>query len=169
MPCAAQWPPGRGRLGLSRQADLTHDWLADQGSLHRSPPVEVGTAHRFQGREFDVVVLDLVEDGRTLGRTGLGDLGSDRDFARTGARLFNVGATRARRRVYIVAAWSAVSRAATGTVLAHVRELATPGPDRRILGVRAAHLLGMCDDSCATPMPSPPPMPPGAFPNCRRE
>ncbi|WP_371098340.1 AAA domain-containing protein [Streptomyces sanglieri] len=125
------------------QADLTHDWLADQGSLHRSPPVEVGTAHRFQGREFDVVVLDLVEDGRTLGWTGLGDLGSDRDFARTGARLFNVGATRARRRVYIVAAWSAVSRAATGTVLAHVREMATPGPDRRILGVRAAHLLGM--------------------------
>lgn len=125
------------------QADLTHDWLADQGSLHRSPPVEVRTAHRFQGREFDVVVLDLVEDGRTLGWTGLGDLGSDRDFVRTGARLFNVGATRARRRVYIVAAWSAASRAATGTVLAHVREMATPGPDRRVLGVRAAHLLGM--------------------------
>lgn len=127
----------------SAQADITHDWLADQDSLHRSPAVEVGTAHRFQGREFDVVVLDLVEDGKRLGWTGVGKLDDDWEFARNGARLFNVGATRARRRVYIIAAWWAIDQAAEGTVLSHVKALATPGPDRRILGVRAAQLLGL--------------------------
>ncbi|GHH02895.1 AAA domain-containing protein [Streptomyces lanatus] len=125
------------------QADITHDWLADQDSLHRSPAVEVGTAHRFQGREFDVVVLDLVEDGRRLGWTGRGSMQDPWDYARNGARLFNVGATRARRRVYVVAAWAAISQAKEGTVLAHVRDLATPGPNRRILGVRASQLLGL--------------------------
>ncbi|MEV0635710.1 AAA domain-containing protein [Streptomyces sp. NPDC050619] len=125
------------------QADITHDWLADQDSLNRSPAVEVGTAHRFQGREFDVVVLDLVEDGRRPGWTVKGRMDDADAFNRDGARLFNVGATRARRRVYIIASWAAISRADHGTVLAHVRELATPGPERRVLGVRAAQLLGL--------------------------
>ena len=44
------------------------DYLDDQGSLHQMAPIEVGTAHSFQGREFDIVVLDNVEDGVRPGR-----------------------------------------------------------------------------------------------------
>jgi hypothetical protein len=127
------------------QANITHDWLADQNHLNRTPAVEVGTAHSFQGREFDVVILDLVEDGVRTGWTGHGRMNDSWDFAHTGARLFNVGATRARRRVYIVAAWSAVHRAKAGTVLHHVAEMAQPGPERRVHGVRAQQFLGLPD------------------------
>ncbi|MFI0978908.1 AAA domain-containing protein [Streptomyces sp. NPDC021093] len=128
------------------QANITHDWLADQNHLNRTPTVEVGTAHSFQGREFDVVILDLVEDGGHPGWTSHGRMNDPWDHAHTGARLFNVGATRARRRVYIVAAWSAVNGAKAGTVLHHVAALAQPGPERRVLGIRAQQFLGLPED-----------------------
>ncbi|MFI5530526.1 AAA domain-containing protein [Kitasatospora sp. NPDC051853] len=125
------------------QAQVTHDWLHDQGRLFRTPEVEVGTAHRFQGREFDVVILDLVEDGVLAGWAAVGDFKDSRPYPRDGARLFNVGATRARQRVYVLAAWEAVARAASGTVLAHVRDMARAEPEALVRGVRSDHLVGL--------------------------
>ncbi|MGA5217422.1 AAA domain-containing protein [Streptomyces cinereoruber] len=125
------------------QAQVTHDWLHDQGSLFRTPAVEVGTAHRFQGREFDVVVLDLVEDGVLSGWTAAGDFKDARPFPKDGARLFNVGATRARQRVYVIAAWDALARAANGTVLAQLRDMARAQPEALVRGVRSDNLLGL--------------------------
>ncbi|MFF0388836.1 AAA domain-containing protein [Kitasatospora sp. NPDC004615] len=125
------------------QAQVTHDWLHDQGHLFRTPEVEVGTAHRFQGREFDVVILDLVEDGVLAGWAAVGDFKDLRSYPRDGARLFNVGATRARQRVYVLAAWDAVARAANGTVLAQLRDMARAEPEALVRGVRSDHLLGL--------------------------
>ncbi|MFE5329333.1 AAA domain-containing protein [Embleya sp. NPDC056575] len=125
------------------QAQVTHDWLHDQGRLFRSPAVEVGTAHRFQGREFDVVVLDLVEDGVLSGWTAAGNFRDARAFAKDGARLFNVGATRARQRVYVIAAWEALAKAANGTVLAQLRDMARAEPEALVRGVRSGQLLGL--------------------------
>ncbi|MFJ9523756.1 AAA domain-containing protein [Kitasatospora sp. NPDC101801] len=125
------------------QAQVTHDWLHDQGRLFRTPAVEVGTAHSFQGREFDVVILDLVEDGVLSGWTAAGDFKDARAYAKDGARLFNVGATRARQRVYVIAAWDALARAANGTVLAQLRNMARAEPEALVRGVRSGQLLGL--------------------------
>ncbi|MFC0600199.1 AAA domain-containing protein [Streptomyces palmae] len=125
------------------QAQVTHDWLHDQGRLFRTPSVEVGTAHRFQGREFDVVILDLVEDGVLPGWTAVGDLEDVRPYRKDGARLFNVGATRARQRVYVIAAWDALAKAADGTVLAQLRDMAKAEPEALVRGVRSDQLLGL--------------------------
>ncbi|MFI9274851.1 AAA domain-containing protein [Kitasatospora sp. NPDC052896] len=127
------------------QAQVTHDWLQDQGLLFRTPAVEVGTAHRFQGREFDVVILDLVEDGVLPGWTAVGDFKDARSYPRDGARLFNVGATRARQRVYVLAAWGALAGAANGTVLAQLRDMARAEPEALVRGVRSDQLLGLPD------------------------
>ncbi|MBV6703477.1 hypothetical protein KV557_41495, partial [Kitasatospora aureofaciens] len=125
------------------QAQVTHDWLHDQGRLFRAPAVEVGTAHSFQGREFDVVILDLVEDGVLPGWAAAGDFKAARSYPRDGARLFNVGATRARQRVYVLAAWDALARAGNGTVLAHVRDMARAEPEALVRGARSDQLLGL--------------------------
>ncbi|WP_433342022.1 AAA domain-containing protein [Streptomyces sp. CA-253872] len=125
------------------QAQVTHDWLQDQDRLFRTPAVEVGTAHSFQGREFDVVILDLVEDGVRPGWTAAGDFKDLRPFPRDGARLFTVGATRARQRVYVLAAWRALLAAGDGTVLAHVRDMVRSEPEALVRGVRAGRLLGL--------------------------
>ena len=51
------------------QQQLVQDILNESGA---SPQIEVGTSHRFQGREFDTVIFDLVEDGK--GWIAQGDL-----------------------------------------------------------------------------------------------
>lgn len=125
------------------QARITRDWLNDQDLLFRAPVVEVGTAHSFQGREFDVVILDLVEDGRWPGWISSGDFTAAEAYARNGARLLTVGATRARRRVYILTAWRALTHAKPGTALAHLAALATDPAGPRVTGVRATQVLGL--------------------------
>lgn len=95
------------------------------------PPAAVGTVPALQGREFDVVVLDLVEDGR-------GQVARSRD-GRDGARLMGAGGTGARRRLYLVADAVAIL-AATAGPLAAVRE----GVDRGDIDVvSAAGVLGV--------------------------
>lgn len=61
---------------------------------------DVSTVHRYQGDERGTVVLDLV-DARGLGRLS-GFLSATR-LSDAGARLINVGASRARRRLIVVA------------------------------------------------------------------
>lgn len=98
-----------------------------------SPRAEVGTAHRFQGREFDTVIFDLVENGG--GWVASGALRGNID----GLRVFNVGTTRARRRLYVIVNGAAVRRAATGPLRA-LRHLEDAGA---LSVVRAARVLGL--------------------------
>ncbi|MEV0006414.1 AAA domain-containing protein [Micromonospora sp. NPDC050980] len=76
------------------QVEATLEALRDQESTTK-PVTEVGTAHRFQGREFPIVVFDLVEDTRDkrwIARASLRGSTWERD----GTRLFNVAVTRTR-------------------------------------------------------------------------
>jgi AAA domain len=75
------------------QLDIVKDVLNESGA---NPQIEAGTSHRFQGREFDTVIFDLVEDGK--GWVARGDLTGGR-WAAGGLRMFNVGITRARQRL----------------------------------------------------------------------
>jgi hypothetical protein len=103
------------------QAEATleafRDHEPDQGD-----PTEVGTAHRFQGREFDVVVFDLVEDHTD--RRWMARARADRPgFFREGFRLFTVAATRAKTRLYLVGSRTQIAEAAHGTPLGTVATL----------------------------------------------
>ena len=85
---------------------------------------EVGTAHRFQGREFPIVVFDTVENRDGRGRDGGWMAGASLtggDWKRGGVQLFNVAATRAQQTLYILASRSAVERAKESTPFAHLR------------------------------------------------
>jgi AAA domain/PLD-like domain len=115
------------------QADLVQDLLNESGA---NPQIEVGTSHRFQGREFDTVIFDLVEDGRQRGWVASGTLEGTR-WEASGLRLFNVGITRARRKLYLIANAAAVGKARTGP-LRGVRHLLGR---REIQVVRAADVL----------------------------
>lgn len=125
------------------QVDATRDYLDDQDSTRHPTSVDVGTAHSFQGREFDIVIMDLVEDGIQPGWAMSGKLDSDKPFARDGARLLNVGVSRARRRVYVVTSWRSLRRAKPGTVLTALHDLAVEGRDPMVKGLRAARYLGL--------------------------
>ena len=75
--------------------------------------------HRFQGREFPIVVFDLVED--SAGSRWMAQA-SPRGgkFGREGLRLFTVAVTRARTRLYIIGSRQRIDAAPQGTPLAHV-------------------------------------------------
>ncbi len=68
--------------------------------------IECGTAHRFQGRQFDIVVFDLMQDDRVRW-AGAADLAGDARRA-SAAKLLNVALTRTRRRLYVIADWDFV-------------------------------------------------------------
>jgi superfamily I DNA/RNA helicase len=116
------------------QVDATlsalHDVKVDQS-------VPVGTAHAFQGREFDTVIFDLVEDGKGW----ISKARTDRNpFAYGGVRLFGVGITRTRHRLYLITDLQKAVRPATGaTPLGYINRL---GPANVEL-CRAGTLLGL--------------------------
>ena len=114
------------------QQQLVQDILSESGA---SPHIEVGTSHRFQGREFDTVIFDLVEDGK--GWVAQGDLQGTK-WKADGVRLFNVGITRAQRRLYLIANVATIHQAETGPPHA-VRQLLDAD---RIQVVSAAEVLG---------------------------
>lgn len=106
--------------------------------------IDVGTSHAFQGREFDVVVFDMLENGENrnghrLGWVGQGTRHRDNNWLLSGLRLFNVATTRARRRLYLIGTATALEVAPTGP-LAHVRDLVESGAVQHI---RARDLLGL--------------------------
>lgn len=117
------------------QVDATQAAL-DDSSLGRATPV--GTSHKFQGRQFDTVLADLVEDGN--GRMVTADLRGN-DFAIDSARLFNVAATRPRSRLYVLVGRRALDRTRNGPLTA-LRSMVAAGRARR---VDADSLLGMFD------------------------
>lgn len=95
---------------------------------------EVGTAHRFQGREFPVVVFDLVEDddkGRWMAAPG-------RTARNDGLRLFTVAVTRTRSRLYLIGSRQQIGRAKDGSPLRAARGLLETG---RIRCVAASTLI----------------------------
>jgi hypothetical protein len=99
------------------QLRLTEAAVLDAGLDER---VEVGWPPRFQGRRFQVGVLDLVEGGRDRGWIAGSRLDGTRHELR-GLRLFNLGVTRAER-TYLLADRAAIERAERGP-LAHVGDL----------------------------------------------
>ncbi len=133
-----------GKIGVvvpyNAQAKATHDLLAESPC---GPDIEVGTAHTFQGRECDVVIFDLVEDGR--GWMAQASLSGD-PYALGGLRVFNVATTRARHRLYLIADGAAIQRARSGPLQA-VRTMIDEGAIERI---RASDVLGL-DDHDAPP------------------
>jgi hypothetical protein len=65
--------------------------------------VACGTAHSFQGREFDTVIVDLMQDDRPRW-AGIADLhGTEHQIA--AAKLLNVALTRTRRHLYLIGDW----------------------------------------------------------------
>jgi superfamily I DNA and/or RNA helicase len=102
------------------QAEATLEAVRDVES--GGPLAEVGTAHRFQGREFPVVVFDTVEgaDGRDLWMSMAHRGPGSSDWARNGVRLFNVAATRVQTRLYVIGSWERVSSAKKGTAFSSV-------------------------------------------------
>jgi AAA domain-containing protein len=70
--------------------------------------IQCGTAHRFQGREFDTVIVDLMQDSRPRW-SGTADLqGTDHQVA--AAKLLNVALTRAKTRLYLIGDWDFILR-----------------------------------------------------------
>jgi hypothetical protein len=121
------------------QADATLEALRDVES-GSGPLAEVGTAHRFQGREFPVVVFDTVEgaDGRELWMSLAHREPDASHWARNGVRLFNVAATRVRTRLYVIGSWERMRAARNGRAFMHLAALVgTPGVRR----LRASHLI----------------------------
>ncbi|WP_197043620.1 AAA domain-containing protein [Saccharothrix sp. NRRL B-16314] len=131
---------------FKQQAEATLAALRDVGPDFVVP---VGTAHSFQGREFDTVIFDLVEDGQGWISKARSDRGS---FEYSAVRLFGVGITRARHRLYlIVNSQLAVKGAVGNSPLGAVRRLAQAG---RIQWVRAGALLGLEDEHEYKPVSS---------------
>lgn len=131
-------PDGVGVVTTFRQqVEATHAALRDSG---QNLTVPVGTAHAFQGREFDSVIFDLVEDG--AGWINAAKWHGE-NFERNGVRLFGVGITRARRRLYVIANGNRAVKGAQGeTPLGAFRRL---GEEKRVQWCRASVLLGMAD------------------------
>ncbi|MFC0623259.1 AAA domain-containing protein [Kribbella deserti] len=87
------------------------------------PLAEVGTAHRFQGREFPIVVFDLVEgsDGKALWMAQAGRGPGTNGWKQDGLRLFNVAITRVQTRLYLLGSRQRIAEAVPGTVFAELK------------------------------------------------
>lgn len=122
------------------QADTTLEALRDVEPDGR-PLAEVGTAHRFQGREFPVVVFDTVESAyeKPMWMGQASRLPGSNSWKQSGVRLFNVATTRVRHRLYVIASRERVLAAGPGTALGHLGALVR---DRQqVRSVQAASLI----------------------------
>jgi hypothetical protein len=121
------------------QAEATLEALRDVEPDGR-PLAEVGTAHRFQGREFPVVVLDTVESayGPPLWIGKASQLPGSNRWKQGGVRLFNVATTRAQHRLYVIASRQRVSTARPGTALGHLDTLLS---ERLVRSIQATRLI----------------------------
>jgi hypothetical protein len=123
------------------QQEATQAALDDSALAMATP---VGTSHKFQGRQFDTVLADLVEDGR--GRMARADLRGG-DYSADSVRLFNVAATRPRSRLYVLVGRGALEQARNGP-LAALQSMVSAGRASR---VDANSLLGMFDTDPPSP------------------
>ncbi|WP_433792665.1 AAA domain-containing protein [Actinoplanes sp. CA-252034] len=119
-----------------RQVEATLEALRDH-ETGDSLVTEVGTAHRFQGREFPIVVFDMVEDEydtRWMAEASL----TKSLFLRDGIRLFNVAITRTQHRLYLIGSWKRIEDAAAGTPFGYIAELIRT---KRARVIHANHLV----------------------------
>jgi hypothetical protein len=126
------------------QQELIQNMLSESDT---SPQIEAGTAYRFQGREFDTVIFDLVEDGTGWIAQGRMHAGPRK---LSGLRTFNVGVTRAKRRLYLIANAAAIQRSRTGPLHA-VQQLLEAG---QIHLVRATEILDLPAEPAGDPIAS---------------
>ena len=107
------------------QAEATLEALRDTEGGSGGLLAEVGTAHRFQGREFPVVVFDTVEDdyGDGLWMACASRSPEATTWARNGVRLFNVAATRAQTRLYVIGSRRRIQAAGAHTPMGALAEL----------------------------------------------
>lgn len=97
--------------------------------------VACGTAHSFQGREFDTVIVDLMQDDQPRW-VGVADLrGTERQIA--AAKLLNVALTRTQRHLYLIGDWDFIQRYRSPGM----RALAALDGDPGFRVVDAAYLL----------------------------
>ncbi|MEV7966979.1 AAA domain-containing protein [Sphaerisporangium sp. NPDC088356] len=86
---------------------------------------EVGTAHRFQGREFPIVIFDTVEgqygDGMWMAQASM--MPGASGWQQKGGRLFNVAVTRVQTRLYVVGSRERILNAPPTTVFGHIAQL----------------------------------------------
>jgi hypothetical protein len=105
----------------THQADATLEAFRDREHADTNP-TDVGTAHRFQGREFDIVVFDLVEDHLQPRRMATAHP-KGAAFDRESLRLFTVAVTRTRHRLYLIGSRTRINNARPGTPLAQLAPL----------------------------------------------
>lgn len=121
------------------QAEATLEALRDMEPGGR-PLAEVGTAHRFQGREFPIVVFDTVEPwhdgGLWMGQASR--LPGSTSWHQDGVRLFNVATTRVQHRLYVIASRDRIRNARPGTAFGHLGVLLG---DRKVRTVPATGLV----------------------------
>ncbi|ASW53120.1 hypothetical protein CIK06_01365 [Plantactinospora sp. KBS50] len=104
-----------------RQVEATLESLRDH-ETGTTLVTEVGTAHRFQGREFPIVVFDTVED--EYDTRWMAEANRTKSaFLRDGIRLFNVAITRTQHRLYLIASLRRIEAAAADTPFGHLAEL----------------------------------------------
>jgi AAA domain-containing protein/phospholipase D-like protein len=118
------------------QAEATLEAFRDQETAS-ADVTEVGTAHRFQGREFPIVVFDMVEEQGMPRQIALASLSGKR-YERDGVRLFNVAVTRAQTRLYLIGSGKRVASAPAGTPLAQIASMIRA---RQARVVKAAALI----------------------------
>lgn len=118
------------------QADATLEALRDH-EVGTGAVTEVGTAHRFQGREFQVVIFDLVEDEHR--RRWMAEASRNgTNYERNGVRLFTVAVTRAKTRLYLIGSRRRVDAAPRGTPLGYIAGMLRTG---QVDAVRATELI----------------------------
>ena len=101
----------------NHQVDATLEALRDHEA--GTGITEVGTVHRFQGREFPVVVFDLVEDEYDQRWMALASPRGGK-WPRDGIHLFTVAVTRAQTRLYLIGSRKQIDAAPDGTPLAQI-------------------------------------------------
>lgn len=80
---------------------------AVQGAFRKANlDIEAGTSHRFQGREFDTVIFDLMQDSTARWIAAADLQGNQR--AVSAAKLLNVALTRAKKKLYLIGNWQFV-------------------------------------------------------------
>ncbi len=89
------------------QEELAHRLFASL-TKRGGPSVECGTAHAFQGREMDAIILDLMQDGEPRWVSAADIHGNER--ARSAAKLLNVALTRTKDRLHIIGDWEFIRR-----------------------------------------------------------
>ncbi|WP_030371092.1 AAA domain-containing protein [Streptomyces rimosus] len=122
------------------QSDATLEALRDVEGPGGGALAEVGTAHKFQGREFDIVVFDTVEGGagsRELWMACAHLQPAASTWPRDGVRLFNVAVTRVKTRLYIIASGERVKNAKPGSPFAQLAALVDARRGVRVLQAKS--------------------------------